>query len=73
MPLQQRAEKLKQTLCYHCDNLSGPMLATWLNYQPDVPALGGDGEQRHFEGGDGGRRCRVDGLADNGAPGSEFR
>ena len=40
------------------------MLATWLNYQPDVPALGGDGEQRHFEGGDGGRRCRVDGLAE---------
>jgi len=29
-----------------------------------VSALGGDGEQRHFESGDGGRRCRVDGLAE---------
>jgi hypothetical protein len=40
------------------------MLASWLNYQPDVPALGGDGEQRHFKSGDGGRRCRVDGPAE---------
>jgi hypothetical protein len=36
------------------------MLRPWLNYQFDLLTLDGDGEQRHFEdGGDGGRRCRV--------------
>ena len=40
-PLQHGTEKLKQTLCYHYDKLPGPMLKPWLNYQPDVSALGG--------------------------------
>ena len=39
--MQQAREKLNAGFRYHCDNLSGRRLQSWLNDQLDVLGLGG--------------------------------